>query len=204
MAYPDPTFTTDQVSQALQFFASLAKQVRSAGGTDADICSMLDLEGQELLEHLAQIIVERRLGHFPISPDVLGKQLAELITQGRYDQVMDGLLTSLGEPGEGAGAGTNPAHVVSYLGGLTTDPVVQRMQQNGLRPATARELLLFGAQYQELPTRAHKGLAALGDRFRDDEGTWYLSITVNTFGRCLIGTDRTWEDPWLFLAFRIN
>ncbi len=195
-------FSTGQVVLALNLLAALSKQVKSAGGQDADIAALLEPEGEGVLEHIAQVAVARRLGHFPSDSGLLELDPDSLIERGHYDNVMPSLQEAVHRQwGQGSRPSPEPAHLVSYPGGLTTMEVIQRMENNGLRPGTALELLVYGAGGHDLPRREHKGLAALGDTFRDEQGPWNPAITVNGLGRSLTGEYREWEEPWFFLAF---
>ena len=198
----EQVFVTDQVVLALNLLTALSRQVKSAGGQEADIAALLEPEGEGVLEHIAQVAVARRLGHFPSDSDLLELAPDGLIERGHYDRVMPALEEAVCRQwGEGSRPSPDPAHLVSYPGGLTNRGVIQRMEANGLRPGTALELLVYGAGYRALPRKEHKGLAALGDTFRDEQGLWNPAITVNGLGRSLTGDYRDWEEPWFFLAF---
>ena len=201
----EQAFSIDQVALALRLLGALSKQVRSAGGQEADIAALLVPEGEGVLEHIAQVAVARRLGHFPTDSALLELSAGDLIERGRYDNVTSALEEILWEQwSEGSRPSSEPAHLVSYPSGLTTHEVIERMAANGLRPGRAVELLVYGAGYHDLPSKANKGLAALGDTFHDDQGPWNPVITVNGLGRSLAGDYRDWEEPWLFLAYKAD
>ena len=140
--------------------------------------------------------------------DLWDAPLADLMADGHYEWA-NGLITQDAfavEPGEGS----QSVELIGCVGRTQTDHVLKWLCANGLRPATLKELLAFGAQYPAQQRRYR--VLALGSRavFYDIEHVPMLTATPAEYdhheGRLLnLGYYiNEWPGYHRFLAVRID
>jgi len=146
------------MGNALRVFLKLVEAVEDLGGSDADLRRIET--NSDLRQELAQRIVRERLitGTFPVSLDY-SVTLASLIQAGRYDRVNENI-NAQNFPATGVGRIETEIVLFHFNQNMSSEAANCELDQRGYRPATAWELLAFGARY---PEEQRKGpIVALG------------------------------------------
>ena len=130
------------------------------------------------------------------------RSLAEMIKAGHYDWVNSDI-TDKHFPVKGSGKTKLVPEIIHYNKYMSSDAVIQDLDQRGLRPATLAELLAYG---EKNPDEQHKyPIVALGSVWR----FWLSSRDVACL--CSFASERKldlsywdggWHDHYRFLAFR--
>ena len=158
------------VGTSFEIIKALSEQVHAIGGDDDDLRELL--RDSELCRTLAIRLV---MGPTYIV-DVKQTTIADLIKVGRYpkdfvDQMINDQTFSIGSLGPRAIQLMNFSGTASLLGPyrMSTDALLEKIDEIGFRPATMAELLSLGTQYPKLQTQFW--IAALGDIVKNTIGT---------------------------------
>lgn len=196
-----PTEIVSAAGFLASFFTELDREVRQAGGTDADWHRLVTPEGKSDLTAMANIIVRRNTSGLyvvEIQPVTLG----ELIRLGNYDWVNSDI-TVEHFPLDNSQFGNFELVLVHLNRSVTSDEVLLYMDDHGLSPAKIGHLLAFGAKYPNV--QREFPIIALGSSWVSPFGgrvVPYLDVRGSGRALRLLWPDSLWGDCCRFLALR--
>ena len=129
------------------------------------------------------------------------QSLAEMISAGKYDW-KNSEITEKSFPSKIRGQETLNLEMVHFNRNISSDSAVEEMYKMGLRPATLRELLSFGAKYPEI--QREFPVVALGDscRLGGDRHIACLGGDGSDRNLFLHWWHGAWDGNYRFLAVR--
>jgi len=181
---------------AMSIITNLVGKVKKAGGTDEDIHRLATPEGENILEKIADIIVNAKRQVFKVLVDYT-KSLKEMIKAGKYDRVNDDI-TSNRFPIKGSGQKEVEITLFHFNRVISSDNAIAEMAKAGYRPVLSEELLTLGAAEKELQKQFP--IVALGSLWQ----SCVLSLSWDGCGRCLVLDffEHSWSGHYRFAAVR--
>lgn len=189
---------------AASFWTTLERAVSARGGTADDLDWLGTQEGGPLIEQLADLIVTSARPGPQVFHVTLDRSLSvdALVQAGGYDSTNPDINLRNFRVSRDEDTDIDLA-LVRFTQVLATADVLHALAAQGLRPATLRELLAFGAQYP--PLQRQFPIVALGSAWMSSVGDRYVAYlwgNVRERGlglRWLVGR---WREVYRFAAVR--
>jgi len=173
---------------------SLLERVKKRGYSDEDILQVANAQGDKLLDKFADVMVEaasKRRDTFPVAVNY-DLSVEEAIQAGDY-QAVHREITSKNFPSPRKGQAELEIMLVRFDDRMTSEGVLGKLDEEGLRAAELPELLAFGATYPDVQRRF--SVVGLGSVWRDRKG--YRNVPclyTASEGRYL--DLHWWDDGW--------
>ena len=151
---------------SFELVKAIVDEVLDLGGSDEDVRGIL--KDESLRKQVAKLIVQASAiqSTFKVVVDY-GKNLAEMISAGKYDWVNDDI-TKEHFPVKGSGQREVEVVLFHFGRAISSEDVIAEMDKVGYRPARIEELLGLGVAYPEL--QKEFPIVALGSVWRDPRG----------------------------------
>jgi hypothetical protein len=185
----------------LSIAADLARAMRRAGGSDADLRRLVSPEGRKTVAAMARLAVGPTATAFRVTVDY-GRPLPEAILAGGYDWV-DPDINVRHYPVLGSGARALELEIVHFGRPIAAADLLAELEDRGLRPALLEELLAFGALRPE--SEIEHPVVALGSTWRLAPGLEAAGYLHGRRGRrnlALYWIEGDWPGNWRFAAVR--
>lgn len=189
---------------AASFWTTLERAVSARGGTADDFDWLGTPEAEPLIEQLADFIVASARPGPQVFHVTLDRSLSvdALVQAGGYDSTNPDINLRNFRVSRDEDTDIDLA-LVRFTQVLATADVLHALAAQGLRPATLRELLAFGAQYP--PLQRQFPIVALGSVWMNSEGQRYIAYLwghARERGLGLGWLVRWWREVYRFAAVR--
>lgn len=183
---------------------SLLEEVKRLGGTSDDVHRLVNPEGKELIEQIAQLIVDegkKAKQSFTIFYD-WEISFYEMVKAGNYLYVEPEIIKE-NFPLDDEGKTEEDIFILHFDRAITSEQAIAEMDKQGLRPATSTHALHFGSRYPE--EQRKYPIIFLGSLWKDSDGDCYVPcLEVDDRGRklSLIWINSSWIAIIRFAAVR--
>ncbi|MFZ3213094.1 MAG: hypothetical protein WA188_16445 [Terriglobales bacterium] len=173
---------------------SLLERVKKRGYSDEDILQVANVQGDKLLDKFADVMVEaatKRRDTFPVAVNY-DLSVEEAILAGDYQAVHKDI-TSKNFPSTRKGQAELEIMLVRFDDRMTSEGVVSKLDEEGLRAAELPEFLAFGAKYPDVQRKF--SVVGLGSVWQDRKGFRNVPcLYTASEGRYL--DLHWWDDGW--------
>lgn len=187
--------------KVFEFVKGIAQEVQDLGGNDEDLGRVLSEKA--LRRQIAQLILgnhkEQKENLFLVSINY-DLSVEAMVRAGDYDY-QNSDITERNFPSEEKGTRELELHLVHFNRVMSSDDVKRELAKLGLRPATLKELLAFGALYKE--EQRKYPIVALGSVWQYWDGNRDVPYLVGYSGYRdlnLRWDDADWFELYRFLA----
>ena len=126
----------------------------------------------------------------------------QLIKAGKYDWINDDI-TDINFPSDEEGKAQLEIFLLSFNRHISSEDAIEKIDKQGLRPATLKELLGLGSQHPDLQRK--NPIVALGSTWRFPRGYLYVLVLYRNGSRRrldLTWFEGGWSSRWRFAVVR--
>lgn len=186
------------------FISNLLAEVKKLGGSSGDVHRLVNPEGKELIEQIAQLIVgegKKAIQSFVV---FIGWEFSfdEMLKAGNYDSVNPNI-TKENFRLDDEGKTEEDIFILHLDRTMTSVEAIAEMEKQKLRPATSSHAIYFGARYPEEQTK--HPIIFLGSTWVDSHGDQNVPYLDVIDGKRRLGLEwfgRDWYAEFRFAAVR--